>query len=530
MNKLNKNLIPDHWYNILGDFPQMFEPFLQPGSNQPIGQDALEPLFAPSLIEQELDCRSNRIPIPEDVRQRYEIWRPTPLIRAVHLERHLNTSCKIYFKYEGCSPVGSHKANSAIAQAYLSKKDGFQRCVAETGAGQWGSAISMASSFYGLDCKVFMVQNSFNSKPARRILMETYGSRVVSSPSRDTQTGRDILQQNPEFPGSLGVAIGEAIETARGDKKTVYTMGSAFNFVCHHQTVIGLELKNQMAQMGISPNYIVSCIGGGSSFAGIAFPFLKDKLEKRLDLEFVAVESTAVPTVTKGEYSYDYGDTAQLTPLMRMYTLGHKFSPPVIHSGGLRYHGLSPLVSRFLKDGHGCAVAYSQKEIFEAALTFARLEGLIPAPETAHGLKAAMDLAVQNRGQNKTIVFCMTGHGFFDLAGYKLFLEGKMEDSTDYAPPAQPPVIAAPQTGGDGFEGWWSKNFGADLKAAPTQGGEPDNRENYKILTASKVERLIKSNQRTVFLPADAIVTPLALEASRALGLDIRKEGRRHEG
>ena len=421
--------MPTRWYNLKAEFPQFSVPSINAETGKPVTEDDLKDLFAEGLIDQEFNYSDMFIDIPDDLLKYYSIWRSTPLVRAARLEEYLGTKCRILYKYEGVSPIGSHKANSAIAQAYFTKKAGLRRVVAETGAGQWGSAISMAASFFGLDCTVFMVQNSYNAKPARRTMMQTFGSKVLSSPSNVTEVARRALEADPNFQGGIGTAIAEAVESAASDADTAYALGSCFDFVCMHQTISGLELKNQLDALEISPNYIICCIGGGSSYAGITFPYLREKLNNGLDVELIAVESNAVPSVSKGLYTYDHGDSSRLTPLLKMYTLGHEFAAPHIHSGGLRYHGLSSTVSSVLNSNNGTIRAYSQLDVFEAAMLFAKLEGYIPAPEAAHGIKAAMDIARDNADQEKTIVFSLTGHGFFDLAGYDAYLQGTMPDS-----------------------------------------------------------------------------------------------------
>ncbi len=422
--------IPRHWYNVLADFPELYEPYIDPTTGTEIGADTLSEIFAPELVEQELDRTTRQIPIPEEVLTRYAKWRPTPLVRATAFEQALGTRWRIYYKYEGGSPIGSHKANSGVVQAYFSKRGGIERVFAETGAGQWGSAISMGSAFFGLDCEVFMVGNSYDSKPARRVLMETFGATVHRNPSELTEVGRAIRREQGESSsGSLGAAIGEALEASRSDPKAAYALGSAFNFVCLHQTVIGQELQSQLEATGVEPDMLISCIGGGSSFAGLVFPFLEQMRSGRRKLDLIATESNAVPAVTRGAFAYDYGDTAGLTPLIRMYTLGHAFAAPSIHSGGLRYHGLAPSVSKLINLGMARGLAYSQLEIFRAAALFARSEGIIPAPEAAHSIAAIADLATTRSNEEKTVVFCLTGHGFFDLSAYDNYNRGTMEDS-----------------------------------------------------------------------------------------------------
>jgi tryptophan synthase beta chain len=541
----NKKDIPKYWYNIVADFPEIYVPHLDPRTKKEVSVNSLADIFAESLVEQELNKKDRLIPIPEELLKMYCTWRPTPLVRAYNLESYLNTKCKIFYKYEGVSPIGSHKANSAVVQVYFCKKAGFKHVVAETGAGQWGSAISMASSFFGLDCTVFMVKNSFNSKPARRTMMQTFGSEVLSSPTNITSVGRDIINSNPDFQGSLGVAIAEAVEFASRDSKTAYTLGSALNFVCLHQTIIGSELKNQLESLNIKPNYIISCIGGGSSFAGIAFPFLPEKMQRKLDLNFIAVESNAVPSVTKGKYTYDYGDSAKLTPLSKMFTLGHEFAAPVIHSGGLRYHGLSPLVSKFINDGHGEARAYSQLEIYNAAKLFAKCEGYIPAPESAHSIKAAIDVALENKNQDKNIIFCLTGHGFFDLAGYEKFNDGKLEDSTSpdeniresltklgrSVDLENKPSTEYSGTGkSNSFESWWNKYFESNPKSknevCQTEKLDSNNPNEaiYNVLTEKKVNEAIKNGQKVVIVSKRCVITPLADELIKRNNITIKYE------
>lgn len=539
---MNKSIIPNSWFNAIADYPELFEPYMDSETYEFLEADDLKRVFTPSLIEQDLNTRQRTIRIPDELMQFYKLWRPTPLIRACNLERYLDTQCRIFFKYEGVSPIGSHKANSAIAQAYYCQKDGVKEVVAETGAGQWGSAISMASSFFNLRCKVFMVKNSYESKPARRTMMQTFGSEVVSSPSKETDVGREVLRNSPDFSGSLGVAIGEAIEYASKDDSTVYTMGSAFNFVCLHQTIIGNELKRQLEQQDIRADHIISCIGGGSSFAGISLPFL-DKRKNSIDL--VAVESDAVPSVTQGVLAYDYGDSAELTPLAKMYTLGHKFAPPGIHAGGLRYHGLSPIVSKMVASGYARAEAYSQLEIFKAASIFAKCEGYIPAPEAAHSVKSAIETALKFRREKRNIIFCMTGHGFFDLAGYHLFNSGKMEDSSipseainksisdvrdlnqAISSPATKPVNTYPDhQQPNTFNAWWTRNFENTGSVPPSRSGNSAvsddglpgdgfNRKentNYNILTQAMVQEALQNRRTEIRISDTCVVTPLAME------------------
>ncbi|PYG90234.1 tryptophan synthase beta chain [Ruminiclostridium sufflavum DSM 19573] len=541
-----KKGIPEYWYNITADFPEMYVPSIDPATNKSVTAESLSKIYPESLVEQELNTRDRFIPIPEELLKMYQTWRPTPLVRAYNLEKYLQTKCRIFYKYEGVSPIGSHKANSAVAQAYYCKRAGFKNVVAETGAGQWGSAISMASAFFGLNSTVFMVKNSFDSKPARRIMMQTFGAEVLSSPTNRTSVGRDILQKNPSFQGSLGVAIGEAVESALNDKNTAYSLGSAMNFVCLHQTIIGSELKNQLESLDIKPNYIISCIGGGSSFAGIAFPFLPEKVRRKWDLNFIAVESNAVPSATKGAYTYDYGDSARLTPLSKMYTLGHEFAAPVIHSGGLRYHGLSPLVSKFILDGHATARAYSQLDIYNAAKLFAKCEGYIPAPESAHSIKAAIDVAAEHKNEEKNIIFCLTGHGFFDLAGYEKFNSGNMEDSSSpnesiresleklqksvgISAYGQETACASAVSGNTGFDSWWDKHFGGQQEErnasfAVSTGQKAVRNDLHNVLTEKKISDALRDNQTEIHVARSCVITPLAQELIKRSGIGIKYE------
>lgn len=426
---LSDREIPEAWYNIIPDLPRPPEPPLHPAEKRPVGPEDLAAIFPMALIQQEVSSE-RYIEIPEEVREIYKLYRPTPLFRATSLEKHLQTPARIYYKYEGWSPPGSHKPNTAIAQAYYNKKEGIKRLTTETGAGQWGSALAFACQLMGLECKVYMVKASYNQKPYRRIMMETWGAKVVASPSEDTQSGRSILGLDPNSPGSLGIAISEAVEDAATRDDTNYSLGSVLNHVLLHQTVIGLEAKKQMEMAGDYPDVVIGCIGGGSNLAGLSFPFLQDKLTKKANPRVVAVEPLACPTLTKGVYTYDFGDTAKLTPLLKMYTLGHDFVPAPIHAGGLRYHGDAPLVCLLYDEGLIEAVAYHQNPIFEAALTFSRTEGIIPAPESAHAIKAAIDEAIKAResGEEKVILFNLSGHGYFDLSAYESYLAGKLED------------------------------------------------------------------------------------------------------
>jgi tryptophan synthase beta chain len=417
---LDENAIPKQWYNIQADLKTPLDPPLHPQTRKPITPDDLKPIFPMGLIKQEVS-RDRYIPIPQEVREIYRIWRPTPLYRARRLEQALKTPAEIYYKWEGVSPPGSHKPNSAVAQAYYNKAEGVERLVTETGAGQWGSALAFSTQLFGIQCRVYMVKCSYEQKPYRRILIETWGAEVFPSPTMLTNAGRQILQQNPQSTGSLGISISEAVEDAATHDNTNYALGSVLNHVVLHQTVIGLELKKQFESIDKYPDIICGCVGGGSNFAGTSFPFVRDKiLGKKPDLKVVSVEPLACPTLTQGEYRYDYGDSVGLTPLLKMYTLGHDFVPSPIHAGGLRYHGDSPLLSKLTKQGYMEALAYTQKEIFEAAMLFARTEGLIPAPESAHAIRAAIDYALMAKKKNekKIIVFSNSGHGHFDLAAY----------------------------------------------------------------------------------------------------------------
>jgi tryptophan synthase beta chain len=425
---LEEKEIPRQWYNILADLEGGMRPVLHPGTGKPVGPDDLAPLFPMALIEQEVSTQ-RYIEIPEAVLDAYALWRPTPLYRARRLEVALKTPARIYYKYEGTSPTGSHKPNTAVAQAYYNKQAGVKRLTTETGAGQWGCALSFACNIFGLECKVYMVRVSYEQKPYRRIMMEVWGAKVVPSPSRDTQAGRLMLEQDPESPGSLGIAISEAVNDAVSDADTKYALGSVLNHVLLHQTVIGLEAKKQMDKAGDYPDVVIGCVGGGSNFGGIAMPFIKDKLEGRA-LRAMAVEPTACPTLTKGIFAYDFGDTAELTPLLPMFTLGHKFMPAKIHAGGLRYHGDSPLLCELVRRGLIEARAYNQIEVFEAAITFARTEGILPAPETAHAIKAVIDEALQAKsaGEERVILFNFSGHGHFDMAAYDSYLRGELTD------------------------------------------------------------------------------------------------------
>ncbi len=445
---LGEDRIPRAWYNIAADLPGLPPP-LHPGTGKPIGPDDLAPLFPMALIAQEVSTERH-VEIPDPVRDIYKLWRPTPLYRARRLEKALGTSARIFYKYEGVSPAGSHKPNTAVAQAYYNKAEGVTKLSTETGAGQWGSSLAFAGSVFGLDVQVYMVKVSYQQKPYRRALMETYGARCVASPSTETQAGREILARTPDSNGSLGIAISEAVEVAANNPDTKYALGSVLNHVLLHQTVIGIEAIEQMQQADAYPDVVIGCAGGGSNFAGIAFPFLGEKLRGGRDVRAIAVEPAACPTLTRGRYAYDFGDTGHLTPLTKMHTLGSTFMPPGFHAGGLRYHGMAPLVSHAKQQGLIEARAYHQNPCFEAGLMFARAEGIVPAPESTHAVRAAIDEAIAAReaGTSPAILFCLSGHGHFDMQAYTDYLSGKLEDR-DYdadaldSALAQLPAVAA---------------------------------------------------------------------------------------
>lgn len=430
---LTEDQMPESWYNIQADLPAPMPPVLHPGTGQPITPKDLEPLFPTQLIEQEVS-QQRWIEIPDEVQSIYRQWRPTPLYRARRLEKALDTPAKIYYKYEGVSPAGSHKPNTAIPQAYYNKIAGVKRLITETGAGQWGSSLSLAGGFFGLEVVVYMVKVSYHQKPYRRAFMESYGARVIASPSNETEAGRNILKEYPDSNGSLGIAISEAVEVAVQDEQTKYALGSVLNHVLLHQTVIGLEALAQLEMAGDYPDIIVGCTGGGSNFAGIAFPFMGAKLKGDRDIKFVAVEPAACPTLTKGKYTYDFGDTAHLTPLVKMHTLGSSFVPQGFHAGGLRYHGMAPLLSHVVDLGLISAKAYGQLDCFAAGLTFARAEGILPAPEANHAVKGAIDEALRckEEGASKTILFNLCGHGHFDMQAYMDYQAGLLRD-TEYS-------------------------------------------------------------------------------------------------
>jgi tryptophan synthase beta chain len=427
---LNESDLPKAWYNINADMPVPPTPVLHPQSKEPVTPAFLSVLFPMELIMQEVST-DRYIDIPEEVREIYKLWRPTPLIRARRLEKILDTPAHIYFKHEGVSPSGSHKPNTAIAQAYYNKAEGIQSLTTETGAGQWGSALSLACNLFDLDLEVYMVKVSYQQKPYRRVMMETFGASVYASPTDQTDFGRSMLAKNPDSPGSLGIAISEAVEVAaKSEGKKKYSLGSVLNHVLMHQTVIGEEAIKQMDLAGEYPDVVIGCVGGGSNFAGIAYPFLRENLRNGKNTRFVAVEPTATPTLTQGPYAFDYGDTAKMAPIVKMFTLGHDFVPPPIHAGGLRYHGMAPSICALYDAGYIEARAVPQLATFEAAVTFAKAEGIIPAPETAHAVRAAIDEALdaKEKGEERVIVFNLSGHGHFDLAAYQAYLANELED------------------------------------------------------------------------------------------------------
>ncbi len=426
---LDESDLPDTWYNINADLPEPMPPVLHPGTREPIGPEDLAVLFPDAVIEQEMSTE-REIEIPNPVREAYRQWRPSPLFRARRLERALDTPAKIYYKYEGGSPAGSHKPNSAIPQAFYNKEQGVKRITTETGAGQWGSSIALAGSFFGIDVEVFMVKVSFQQKPYRRAFMETFGASCIASPSDSTEAGRAVLAEHPDSTGSLGIAISEAVEVAAKNDDTKYSLGSVLNHVLLHQTVMGLETHKQLEMAGDAPDIIIGCTGGGSNFAGLAFPFLGEQLRGGRTYEFVAVEPAACPTLTRGNHAYDFGDTAHLTPLVKMHTLGSSFVPPGFHAGGLRYHGMAPQVSHLTELGYIKPRTYEQLECFEAGVAFARAEGIVPAPEANHAIRAAVHEAEKCReaGKGKTIVFSLSGHGHFDMQAYTDYFAGKLSN------------------------------------------------------------------------------------------------------
>lgn len=434
MHKINRiNLegheMPTHWYNIVSDMPNKPLPPLHPGTKQPVGPQDLAPLFPMELIKQEVTTE-RWVEIPEEVYDIYRIWRPTPLYRAYHLEKFLDTPAKIYYKYEGGSPAGSHKPNTAVPQAYYNWKEGVKKITTETGAGQWGSALSFATQIFGIKLQVYMVKVSYEQKPYRKFMMNTWGAEVIPSPSPLTDAGRKILAEDPNSPGSLGIAISEAVEMAAKDPDTKYSLGSVLNHVLLHQTIIGLEAERQMEKAGDYPDIVIGCFGGGSNFAGISFPFLRFNLTEGKNTRIIAVEPASCPKLTRGTFQYDFGDTVGLTPLIPMYTLGHEFKPASIHAGGLRYHGAGAIVSQLLRDKLIEAQSVGQLESFEAGVNFARYEGIIPAPESNHAIAATIReaLKAKEEGKSKTILFNLSGNGFVDMGAYDQYLSGKLTD------------------------------------------------------------------------------------------------------
>jgi tryptophan synthase beta chain len=427
--QLDEADLPERWYNILPDLPEPPAPYLHPATLQPLGPADLAPIFPQAIIAQEVS-QERWIEIPDRVRDIYRTWRPSPLYRAERLERALDTPAKIYYKYEGVSPAGSHKPNTAVAQAYYNKQEGVKRLVTETGAGQWGSSLAMAGAFFGLEVLVYMVKVSYQQKPYRRALIEAFGARVVASPSEETNAGRRILAEHPDSTGSLGIAISEAVEVAAQDPDSKYALGSVLNHVLLHQTVVGQEAMAQMEMAGDYPDMIIGCTGGGSNFAGIAFPFIGAKLRGERNVRIIAVEPASCPSLTKGRYAYDFGDTGMMTPLVKMHTLGHTFVPEGIHAGGLRYHGMAPLVSHLVELGQIEPRAETQLRCFEAGIQFARAEGIIPAPEATHAVRAAIDEALlcKQAGASKVILFNLCGHGHFDMQAYSDYMAGKLQD------------------------------------------------------------------------------------------------------
>lgn len=428
---LDESQMPKSWYNIQADLPQAMPAVLHPGTLQPIGPDDLAPLFPMALIQQEVTTE-REIEIPEPVQDIYRMWRPAPLFRAHRLEKALGTPAKIFYKYEGGSPAGSHKPNTAIPQAFYNQQAGVKRLTTETGAGQWGTSLALAGSLFGLEVEVFQVRVSFDQKPYRRAVMEAYGARCVASPSNETEYGRSVLAKDPNHPGSLGIAISEAVELAVKRDDTKYALGSVLNHVLLHQTVIGLEAMEQMKMADVWPDVVVACTGGGSNFAGIAFPFMGHALRGGQKSRIVAVEPAACPSLTRGKYAYDFGDTGRMTPLTKMHTLGSQFTPPGFHAGGLRYHGMAPLVSHCKQLGLMEAVAYHQRECFAAGVLFARHEGIVPAPEANHAVKGAIEEALRckREGKAETILFNLSGHGHFDMASYTKYFAGELTDDS----------------------------------------------------------------------------------------------------
>ncbi len=421
--------LPQKWYNIVADLKNAPQPMYHPATGQPATPEQMSVLFPNEILKQEMSSE-RWIEIPDEVQDILKLWRPSPLQRAVALEKALDTPAEIYYKWEGVSPAGSHKPNTAIPQAYYNKKEGTKRIATETGAGQWGSSLALAGSLFGIEVKVYMVRISYDQKPYRRMLMETWGGKVVASPSNETKAGREALAKNPSHLGSLGLAISEAVEDAAGREDTKYALGSVLNHVCLHQTIIGLETQKQLAMFDVEADVVIGCHGGGSNFAGLAFPFVGANMTQGKKVRCIAVEPSSCPSLTRGTYAFDYGDTAGLTPIMKMYTLGHDFVPPGIHAGGLRYHGASPLVSQLLHEGLIEARSVNQIPSFEAAVQFARTEGFLPAPESSHAIRAAIDEALEAKklGKKRVIVFNLSGHGHFDLTSYEKFLKGELQD------------------------------------------------------------------------------------------------------
>lgn len=424
---LDENEMPKQWYNVLSDLSSPIEPPLDPRTWEPISPEALEPIFPKSLIKQEMSSE-RFIDIPDEILEIYRLWRPSPLYRAHRLEKLLKTPAKIYYKNEGVSPAGSHKTNTSIAQAYYNMKEGTERITTETGAGQWGSALSLACNYFDLECKVYMVRSSYYQKPYRKSMMTIWGGNVVPSPSEDTEFGRKTLKEQPETPGSLGIAISEAVEDAIAHDSTKYSLGSVLNHVMLHQTIIGAECKKQLEKVDTYPDIVIGCCGGGSNLAGVSLEFIKDRLEGKRNPRVIAVEPSACPSLTEGEYRYDFGDTAEMTPLLKMYTLDHKYVPPAIHAGGLRYHGASPIISKLCAEGLIEAVSYDQYPVFDAAVQFARTEGIVPAPESSHAIRCAIDEALKCKqtGEEKTILFNLSGHGHFDMSSYDKYFNKEL--------------------------------------------------------------------------------------------------------
>jgi len=426
---LTEKEMPTRWYNIQADLPNPPPPVIHPGTGQPVGPQDLAPLFPMAIIAQEVS-QERYVDIPEEVQEVYKLWRPSPLYRAHRLEKALDTPAKIYYKYEGVSPAGSHKPNTAVPQAYYNKQEGVKRITTETGAGQWGCALAMACRFFDIECKVYMVKVSYEQKPYRRSMMEVWGAQVAASPSQETQAGRHILERDSDSPGSLGIAISEAVEDAATREDTHYSLGSVLNHVLMHQTIIGEECLLQFEKLDDYPDVVIGCVGGGSSYGGMIFPFVRERLANGKKTEFIAVEPAACPSITAGSYTYDFGDTAALTPLVKMYTLGHSFVPPRIHSGGLRYHGMAPLISQLAAEGIIETRAVHQRSVFEAAVQFAKTEGILSAPEPSHAIRVVIDEALKCKesGKGKSILFNLCGHGHFDLTAYEDYLSGRLED------------------------------------------------------------------------------------------------------